>query len=421
MTLKQAHRPCPICGDREVSVLHRQRFVLPTGCPLPDHYDVVWSPRAGFAYADTPASQDLYDQYYTRQSKYDDRATSTGAGGSPCDVARLHQTAAEIARAIPHRATRIVDVGCAGGGLLAALQELGYSALSGIDPSPACVRQVQAHYGLPAQAGGLFNLPPMAQGAEAILLSHVLEHVVDLRQALQAVTTVLAPGGFVHVEVPDAARYHDFVLSPFQDFNLEHINHFSRTSLENLFRVAGFTLMTTTARTCESAPGCPYPVLSATFRRARAALDALQTDDAFRASMLLYVTRSQEALAPWEQMIAPLTTARTPLVVWGTGQLTLKLLTDTALRDATIVAFVDGNPVNQGRTLAGRPVLAPHELPALAHHGPILVATQLHTAAITRTIREELKLTNPLIALAVWSAQSLCGPSATSDKLLGPP
>jgi len=31
----------------------------------------------------------------------------------------------------------------------------------------------------------------------------------------------------VYIEVPDAARYIDFLYSPFQDFNTEHINHLS--------------------------------------------------------------------------------------------------------------------------------------------------------------------------------------------------
>lgn len=398
MTAKQAQRACPISGDREILVLHRQRFILPEGHLLPNQYDVVWSPRAGFAYADTPATQETYDNYYATQSKYDDVATSTGAGGSPCDVARLRQTAADLARAIPGRETRIVDVGCAGGGLLAALQDQGFHALTGIDPSAACVRTVQSRYGIAAQTGGLFTLPSAVRGAEAIVLSHVLEHVVDLRQALCAVSAVLAPGGYVHVEVPDAARYKDFVLSPFQDFNVEHINHFSRISLENLFRTVGFATVAAVARTCESSPGCPYPVLGITFRRADPVQDGLQTDEAFCEALLAYVVRSREALAPWDAVIAPLSAARTPLVVWGTGQLTLKLLADTALREAAIVAFVDGNPVNQGRTLAGRPVLAPSELPGLGHRGPILVATRLHAAAIARTIRDELGLTNPLIS-----------------------
>ena len=43
-----------------------------------------------------------------------------------------------------------------------------------------------------------------------------------------------------------------------------------------------------------------------------------------------------------------------PVIVWGTGELTAKLLADTALGRANIEAFVDSNPVNQGGRLHGR-------------------------------------------------------------------
>ena len=39
--------------------------------------------------------------------------------------------------------------------------------------------------------------------------------------------------------MPDASRYVDFAWSPFQDFNSEHINHFSLVSLANLLRQCG--------------------------------------------------------------------------------------------------------------------------------------------------------------------------------------
>ncbi|GCA86292.1 hypothetical protein MiHa_04283 [Microcystis aeruginosa NIES-2522] len=39
------------------------------------------------------------------------------------------------------------------------------------------------------------------------------------------------------------------------------------------------------------------------------------------------------------------------VIVWGTGQLAMKLLAETSLAKANIVAFVDGNPINQGSVI----------------------------------------------------------------------
>ena len=233
---KTAQRPCPISGEREVMVLHHQRFLLPKGNPLPAEYDVVWSPRAGFAYADTTADQTVYDRYYADFSKYEDNATSTGGAETASDAARLADAAKDIARIIPDRDVEILDIGCANGGLLLALQHLGYRSLMGIDPSRACVNTVRNKTGLRAELGGLFNLPPIPQPPKVVILSHVLEHVCDLQGAVQVLHATLAERGIVYGEVPDATLYREYVFAPFQDFNTEHINHFSRISLGNLFR-----------------------------------------------------------------------------------------------------------------------------------------------------------------------------------------
>ena len=85
-----------------------------------------------------------YDRYYADLSKYSDSTTGTGAGQQAWDRDRLRDTAAFIASAVGDRERRILDVGCANGGLLAELSALGFSALYGVDPSPACVAAVNA-------------------------------------------------------------------------------------------------------------------------------------------------------------------------------------------------------------------------------------------------------------------------------------
>ena len=89
-------------------------------------------------YADPAASQRDYDGFYCEWSKYDDSSTATGSGVSSHDAARLAITAADIARILPSRAATILDAGCATGGLLTALQNQGFTAVVGLDPSPRC-------------------------------------------------------------------------------------------------------------------------------------------------------------------------------------------------------------------------------------------------------------------------------------------
>jgi hypothetical protein len=84
------------------------------------------------------------------------------------------------------------------------------------------------------------------------------------------------------------------------------------------------------------------------------------------------------------------------VILWGAGQLAMKLLEDTVLRDAELVACVDGNSIHHGRRLRGAPVLPPEQAPS--GDTPILITTLLHADEIRSRIRG-LGLPNPVIAL----------------------
>ncbi len=395
---KIALRACPICENREVELLQQQKFVLPEGNILPDAFDVVWCPVCSFAFADTPAGQEVYGRYYAAFSKYEDNETSTGGGGSEWDARRLRETAAAIARAMPERASRILDLGCANGGLLGELKNLGYTDLLAVDPSPACVANARRLYHLEAKTGSIREMPSDIGQFDLVILSHVLEHVVDLPATVRDLVPLLREGGRFYVEVPDASRYHEFLLAPFQDFNTEHINHFSLAALRNLFARHGFEVDSRGQKTIESSPDCPYPAAFSFFRRSAATEEVTdEVDPSFHANLLAYIQASRQKLDDIENTLAPLAAAEGSLLVWGVGQLTMKLLAETSLGEMPIAAFIDANPIHHGKRLRGLPILAPREL--RDRTTPILLATLLHQKDITEIIRDQLKLPNPIIAL----------------------
>lgn len=399
MNLKTAARPCPICDTAKVECLHHQRFELPEGHPLPRNFDVVACPTCGFIYADTIGTAMDYDRYYADYSKYADQGTGTGGGGNPKDQARLHTTAATIAQAIPDRGARIVDIGCANGGLLGALKGMGYARLLGIDPSPSCVSNTERLFGVTAEQGWLLALPPRAAPADVVIVSHVLEHVLDLREALDRIGAVLAAQGLVYAEVPDAQRYVDCLAAPFQDFNTEHINHFDAISLENLFRSCGFEAVIIGRKTLEAAEGVLYPAVYGLFRRVQdgTVRATFKRDSAAQDDIRRYIAASQKELTAIEQLLQPY--LKKPVIIWGTGQLTLKLLAETELGKAPIVTFTDGNPLNHGKKLVGIPIIDPRELKNLPPH-PIIIGTLLYHRVIEQRIRRDLHLPNPIVVLS---------------------
>jgi SAM-dependent methyltransferase len=395
MTALSLQRTCPICDHPRGVFLHHQVFALAGNHPLAAGYDVVACEHCGFSFADTAATQADYDRFYATESKYADSATSTGAGLAPWDAERLRHLAAEIAAFASDRSQRIVDIGCANGGLLAELGKTGFRNLCGVDPAPACARETARLAGVEAFAGSLFDLPEGVGTCDGAVLSHVFEHVRDLRPALASVRARLSAAGWLYVEVPDATRYAEFLFAPFQDFNTEHINHFSLASLANLLRQGGFEPAHSGAKLIHSSANMPYPA-AFIFARKTDAPGPLVRDEDTTARLREYIAASQELMRRLDARIREILAGAPRLLVWGAGQLTLKLLGETALKDATIAAFLDGNPVHQGRELHGAPVLAPRDL--ADHTTPILVASIINQASIIETIAQ-LGLRNPVRTL----------------------
>ncbi len=405
-----AARACPICAASRVQVLHAQKFILPNSHPLSAGYNVVCCAGCGFVYADSTVTQDDYDEFYARHSKYDEASIATGGGASPGDQARLKRMAEDIAPFVDSLEASILDVGCATGGLLREFQKLGFPNVLGLDPSPASARWAREHFNILILTGSLFEAPPI-EPRDVVLCSHVLEHILDLSGAAQHLRTWTKPGGLLYVEVPDAARYADFLVAPFQDFNTEHINHFSLDALRDLFEPLGLSLVAHGAKDIEAAPGVPYPALWGLWRR----IDEPSPDEpspdepsadagALCASIKHYIRDSQVLLDAMDARLSDALRTGQPIIVWGTGQLLMKMLGEPALSRANIRCFVDGNSLNHGRILRGVPIVSPEELAHIvAEEGaawPIVIGSTIHQAAIMRRIREELGWSNPIITLA---------------------
>lgn len=380
-----AKRACPICESKHVDVLHSQKFELPEGHPLAAGYDVVACLVCGFVYADTTVTQADYDRFYAEYSKYEDAKTGTGGVDNPFDWKRQQETARQIADVLGDTNLSILDVGCANGGMLNALRELGYKNLCGIDPSPVCVENTR-RLGIEAYQGSLFQ-PFKVNAYDCVILSHTLEHVQDVQGALTWITQCLKPGGVVYLETPDAERYIDFIYAPLQDFNTEHINHFSMISLRNLMEARNFAFIKGTSKDLSAGNNMYYPAVFGFWRQVENAPSSpLKKDQVLRQKLEDYIARSKKMLSDIDSRISELILRAPSIIVWGTGQLSMKLLAETSLSRADIVAFVDNNPINHGKVLHGKPILPPAELSKW--DVPILIATLLHHHSIAKQIRD---------------------------------
>lgn len=387
-------RNCPSCLGTPAEVLHHQEFDLIVGHPLASGYDVVACHSCGFVYADTSATQEDYTEFYEQMSKYSDPTTGTGSGALEWDAERLRDTATTLARFLDSSESRILDVGCAGGGLLCCLRTLGFSNSMGVDPSAHCVAEVKAK-GLEGMQSSIEHLALPTGSFDCIILTGVLEHVRDLHGALKGLLPLLKTTGFLYIEVPDAAAYVEYLYSPFQDFNTEHINHFSQSTLRNLVGKFGLGAVFEGSRIVRSSGTSFYPDIYGVFRAgsdgaAEVGIEALTN------RIKLYIAASEEMMKGISERLSHDLAGSNGVIVWCVGQLTMKLLKYSPLGRANIVAFTDSSPVNWARTIHGTRIVNPEDLRGMPHS--IVIASLLHQSEIAQKIGS-MGLENRLVFL----------------------
>ena len=174
--------------------MHTQHFAVMDDYPLPSVYDVVACSDCGMVFADTPATQIDYDQFYATCSIYQDGSVASGGGAETWDARRLAKSVEIMSRLLPSKDARILDVGCANGGLLQTFKNAGFDRVVGIDPSAGCVANTRSK-GIEAHRGNLSRLPADVGEFDLVILASVLEHVLDLKKAIAAVVSVCTPAG----------------------------------------------------------------------------------------------------------------------------------------------------------------------------------------------------------------------------------
>lgn len=144
-------------------------------------------------------------------------------------------------------AFRVLDVGASSGEFLEAALAEGWDAV-GIEPSSDGVNAALSK-GLNVVQTSAEELPFEDGTFDLVHSNHVFEHLADPLAAAREVFRVLKPGGRVFIEVPNQFdniqffRYRLMRNVPVRERNIRSIHHlvfFSRKSLYNLLRKAGF-------------------------------------------------------------------------------------------------------------------------------------------------------------------------------------
>ncbi|MHB1487769.1 MAG: methyltransferase domain-containing protein [Acidimicrobiales bacterium] len=143
---------------------------------------------------------------------------------------------------------RVLDLGCSGGALAAQLRKLGHYVI-GVDATEVPgVREATDEFfladldtGLPADLEGSFDV---------VVAADVLEHVRSPEILLGQVRSLLAPGGWVLVSIPNFVHFYPRIRIALGLFDYDrrgildadHVRFFTRRSFERLARSQDFVV-----------------------------------------------------------------------------------------------------------------------------------------------------------------------------------
>lgn len=104
---------------------------------------------------------------------------------------------------LPKTKAKILEIGCATGGLLAAIREFGHE-VSGLDLSPRFADEAKQLYGLDVQVGDLAKVDFPPQNFDMIILLGTISNLRDIPSALSKIRSLLKRNGTLVFNFPAA-------------------------------------------------------------------------------------------------------------------------------------------------------------------------------------------------------------------------
>lgn len=126
---------------------------------------------------------------------------------------------------------RLLDIGAGSGSFLAEAKKRGWQ-IQGIEIDPCAINYAKRQFNINLFKGELQNLKTPKHFFDIVHMNHVLEHVYNPAELLIKIKSVLKPGGYLIVEVPNEV----YPLSELVQFYLSYITHWHFLAKKFLWR-----------------------------------------------------------------------------------------------------------------------------------------------------------------------------------------
>jgi len=213
---------CPVCGEGRRTYLFQKQGFSYHRCYGCTH--VYVSPRV---------ASELQNRIAIDMDGLPDPYLDVQRAGAATICQRIHASAP---------GARLLDIGFGRGHVMRAARAYGFEVF-GIDSSEAQIESLRQQFGTHLRRTVIGSEPIPGGPFDAVVMSHVVEHLPEPPLSLTRVREAMSPGAVLYLAVPDIDSVQFRLLGKRWDVisPLVHYQYFNERSLTELLRRAGFT------------------------------------------------------------------------------------------------------------------------------------------------------------------------------------
>lgn len=341
---------CNVCQSQETALIYASKsdLALTSLCEVRQGKVEVWMcTTCGHLYGEAlPDVAGYYETDYRILLDHDDEDQIYEVRDDNIIYRTDHQVTTLLNKLNLPLAARVLDYGCAKAAtprrLLASRPDLKVHLF---DVS-AMYESYWAKF-LPVGCWAMHETPESWRRSFDLVTSFfALEHIPDPIEMVRRVAGLLSDEGVFYGVVPDTfGNFADFLV-------VDHVNHFTQSSLHYLLRLAGFKNISIDSQAHRGA-------LVFTAQKVGAATVPPELTESQAASRDLahYWSGLSSHIRDAEALHDPL-----PMAIYGSGFYGA-YIASVLKKPERVECFIDASPFQQGKTLFGRPILAPERLP----------------------------------------------------------
>lgn len=246
---------------------------------------------------------------------------------------------------------KILDIGCAMGGMLSFLYDEGFYNLYGIDLTTKYLNIAKENKNLNIEFGSAEEIPFENNFFDLLIIDQVMEHLINPRKAFQEAKRVLKEDGLFCIGVPNAEKYSELYFFDFYWFLMrEHIQHFDLTHLEFLANSEGFELINFSFTNMPMmSEKMILPNLNAVFKYTGVIKNTKLglKKDYLSFDIERYIRTELAKLNKKKEIFYYLMKQNIPIYIWGIGREFFYLYENSDLKNCNIKKLLDSNKYKQ--------------------------------------------------------------------------